>query len=81
MKRTLKISGKWQSNKKVPAITLQGIYLNEFDFKIGETVTVDISENLIKIQKRTPEEILTAMIKENPHLGTLVQKLNCVPCE
>lgn len=81
MKREIKVCRKWQGQKNVPAISIQGFYLSEFGFEIDDTVCVEIRENEIRIKKKSKEMILKKMLKENPSLKKFIVELDCAISE
>lgn len=81
MTRDIKVLKKWQGSKCVPAISLQGLYLEEHNFNIGDQVRIELFRDEIRIRKITPEMILKAMREKNPHLEQLIAQFDCEVCE
>lgn len=81
MTKTLKVCHRSQGAKYVPGINLQGIYLKEYNFNIGDTVRVEFFRDEIRIKRQTPEMILKALSERNPSLAKLVAEFDCVACE
>lgn len=81
MIKKLKVCRKWSGNKAVPSVQLQGIYLEEFNFNINDTVRVEFYRDEIRIKKMSAEQILRSMTDENPELARLIAELDCVACE
>lgn len=80
MIRNIKIARKRQVSKNVPAINLQGVYLREHGFEIGDQVRIELFRDEIRIKRMTPEMILKAMTERNPSLRKLVAEFDCVAC-
>lgn len=79
--RTLKVSRKWNGNKPVPSMNLQGIYLQEYNFNIGDSVRVVCFRDEIRILRVTPEMMYEEMKEKNPALVKLVQEFDCEICD
>ena len=76
MIRRLKVNRKWQGEKPVPSIILQGKYLEKFNFNIDDRVRIEFFDNEIRIKKYSPDEILKEMEKENASLKKLIENLD-----
>ena len=81
MIKTLKVCQRPQGAKYVPGINLQGLYLNDYNFNIGDVVRVEFLRDEIRIKKLTPDTILKAMAEQNPSLVKLVAEFDCVACD
>lgn len=79
MIRRLKVNQKWQGEKSVPSIILQGKYLEKFNFNIDDRVRIEFFDDEIRIKKYSPDEILKEMEKENASLRKLVEKFDLTP--
>lgn len=79
MIRRLKVNQKWQGEKPVPSIILQGKYLEKFNFNIDDRVRIEFFDDEIRIKKYSPDEILKEMEKENASLRKLVEKFDLTP--
>lgn len=77
-KRQIKVCAKWQGEKRVPSINLQGVYLRDFGFMPGERVKVELSHNRITIKKLSAGDILEVMNKQNPSLERLIKEFGLV---
>ena len=49
--KKLKIVNKPYKTTYVAGLNIQGKYLNEFGFQVGDTVTVEVSKNKILIER------------------------------
>lgn len=56
-------------------INIKGDYLAEYNFHIGDSVKVELSENRIVITKSEDTEQLTALQAQNPNLLNLIENL------
>lgn len=81
MIREIKVCAKWQGNKQVPNINLQGIYLSEFGFNPGEQVRVEFFRDEIRIKRMNTKMILKALSEQNPSLAKLIAEFDCVSCD
>ncbi|MCX6232736.1 MAG: SymE family type I addiction module toxin [Bacteroidetes bacterium] len=59
---------------EVPTINFGGKYLKKAGFKIGEKLSIEVTENEIIIKR--PAVILSQMIEKNPNIKTLIKTLN-----
>lgn len=81
MTREIKVCKKWQGQKNVPSINLQGVYLEEYGFNINDAVRVEFYKDEIRIKKMSAQMILKAMAERNPDLNKLISEFDCVICE
>lgn len=81
MVKKLKVCRKWSGSKSVPSVQLQGIYLEEFNFNINDTVRVEFYRDEIRIKKMDARQLLRNMADENPAVAELVKEFNCQICE
>lgn len=81
MTRQIKVAAKWQGNKNVPAINLQGIYLRDFGFVSGERVKIEFKPDEITIKKLNASDILDVLSRQNPSLSKLVKEFGLMVCE
>jgi len=78
--REIKVCKKWNGNKPVPSVSLQGLYLNEYNFNVGDNVRVICYRDEIRIVKITQETLLKRMQIQNPALAKLVSEFECELC-
>lgn len=76
MIRRIKVNRKWQGERPIPSIILQGKYLKKFNFNIDDKVRIELYNNEIRIKKYSPDEILKEMEKENANLRKLIENLD-----
>lgn len=81
MTREVKVCAKWQGNKQVPNINLQGIYLRDYGFTPGDRVRVEFFRDEIRIKRLSVQMILKALTERNPSLGKLIDEFDCVACD
>lgn len=81
MTREIKVLKKWQGSKSVPSISLQGKYLQEHNFNIGDQLRVELFRDEIRIRRITPEMILKVIREKNPEVERLIAEFDCVVCE
>ena len=81
MTREIKVCKKWQGQKNVPYINLQGLYLQEYGFNINDVVRVEFYKDEIRIKKMSAQMILKAMVERNPDLNKLISEFDCAVCE
>jgi len=56
VKRKLKVYSQYQGNKAVPTIIIKGEWVKTANFKEGDYVELDVSDEKIVITKTTPPE-------------------------
>lgn len=81
MIKKIKVCRKWSGSKVVPSVNLQGVYLQEFNFNVGDNVRVEFYRNEIRIKKMDARQILRHMADENPAVAELVKEFNCHICD
>lgn len=81
MTKKIKVCRKWSGRKSVPSVNLQGIYLQEYNFNIGDSVRVEFYRDEIRIKKMNARQILRHMAEENPAVSELVKEFNCQICD
>lgn len=81
MTKNLKVCRKWQGNKPVPSVNLQGVYLQEHNFNIGDNVRVEFYRDEIRIKKMNAKQILQHMADDNPAIAQLVREFECEICD
>ena len=64
MKRKLKVSSQYQGNKAVPTIIIKGEWVKTANFKEGDYVELDVSDEKIVITKTTPPERKKGLVEE-----------------
>lgn len=78
MTREIKVCAKWQGDKRVPSINLQGVYLSDFGFIPGERVKIEFKADEIRIKKLNASEILDVLSKQNPSIEKLIREFGLV---
>lgn len=81
MIKKIKVCRKWSGSKVVPSVNLQGVYLQEFNFNVGDSVRVEFYRDEIRIKKMDARQILRQIAKENPAVDELVKQFDCTICE
>lgn len=67
--RYLKIQKLYRSGKEVPIIRLEGIWIANIGFKIGELITINVRERLLII------EPAASSVQENLNYKTILQEV------
>lgn len=75
MLKSRTITNIHQNKDYVPGLKVAGKYMENFDFNYGDKVEVYTDKGIILISKK---EAIDRLIKENPHVKTLIEKLSLV---
>ncbi len=78
MTRQIKVCAKWQGDKQVPHINLQGVYLRDFGFVPGERVKIELKADEIRIRRLNASDILEVLSKQNPSMERLIKEFGLV---
>ena len=81
MIKKIKVCRKWSGSKVVPSVNLQGVYLQEFNFNVGDNLRVEFYRDEIRIKKMNAKQILRHMADENPAIAQLVREFKCEICD
>lgn len=81
MTKNIKVCRKWQGSKPVPSVNLQGVYLQEHNFNIGDTVRVEFYRDEIRIKRMNANQILRHMAEKSPEVAELVRQFDCQICD
>ena len=67
----MKITNIPQGKSYVPGVKIAGLYLQNFNFNINDTVIVNCQKNKVVIKKATEKDIFNRMALKNPTIITL----------
>ena len=71
MEKILKVSNFPQGKFYVPGVRIAGQYLQDYNFKLNDSVIVKYKKNRVTIKKATQKDIFNFMAAKNPALISL----------